>query len=127
MARILVAEDEDAIRCLIARALSLDGHDVVTANDGAAALDLLARAPEAFELLLTDIRMPVMDGIALALAAARDHPRLAILLMTGYADQRERAFGLEALIHDVVAKPFSLATIRTAVNGALAGGAQRAH
>ncbi len=127
MARILVAEDEETIRCLVARALSLDGHEVVTANDGAAALDLLARAPEAFELLLTDIRMPVMDGIALALAAARDHPRLAILLMTGYADQRERAFGLEALIHDVVAKPFSLATVRAAVNGALAGGAPRAH
>ena len=127
MARILVAEDEDEIRCLVARALSLDGHEVVTANDGAAALDLLARATEAFELLLTDIRMPVMDGIALALAASRDHPRLAILLMTGYADQRDRAFGLEALIHDVVAKPFSLATIRAAVNGALADGAPRAH
>ena len=63
--------------------------------------------------------MPVMDGIALALAAARDHPRLAILLMTGYADQRERASGLDALIHDVVAKPFSLAAIRAAVNEAL--------
>ena len=49
MARILVAEDEETIRCLVARALSLDGHEVVTANDGAAALDLLARAPEAFE------------------------------------------------------------------------------
>jgi two-component system cell cycle response regulator CpdR len=74
---------------------------------------------------LTDIRMPVMDGIALALAAARDHPRLAILLMTGYADQRERASGLEALIHDVVAKPFSLAVIRGAVNDALGAGAKR--
>jgi two-component system, cell cycle response regulator CpdR len=127
MARILIAEDEEGIRCLLARALSLDGHEVVTANDGAAALDLMARAPEAFELLLTDIRMPVMDGIALALAAARDHPRLAILLMTGYADQRERACGLDALIHDVVTKPFSLATIRSAINGALAEGAQRPH
>ena len=53
--------------------------------------------------------MPVMDGIALALAAARDHPALTILLMTGYADQRERAYGLDALIHDVITKPFSLA------------------
>jgi two-component system, cell cycle response regulator CpdR len=40
---------------------------------------------------LTDIRMPIMDGIALALSVARDHPALTILLMTGYADQRERA------------------------------------
>ena len=127
MARILIAEDEDGIRCLLARALSLDGHEVVTANDGAAALDLLARAPEAFELLLTDIRMPVMDGIALALATARDHPRVGILLMTGFADQRERASGLDALIHDVITKPFSLGTIRSAVNDALATCRERAH
>jgi CheY-like chemotaxis protein len=60
-----------------------------------------------------------MDGIALALATGRDYPDLTILLMTGYADQRERAQGLDALIHDVIAKPFSLADIRAAVNGAL--------
>jgi two-component system, cell cycle response regulator CpdR len=122
MARILIAEDEDSLRHLVARALSLDGHRVMTANDGAEALDLLASEHGAFELLLTDIRMPVMDGIALALAAARDHPQVAILLMTSYADQRERAHGLDALIHDVIAKPFSLVTIRSAVNDALAGG-----
>jgi DNA-binding response OmpR family regulator len=66
-----------------------------------------------------------MDGIALALATARDHPAVTVLLMTGYADQRERAHGLEALIHDVVTKPFSLATIRGAVDGALRAGAAR--
>jgi two-component system cell cycle response regulator CpdR len=65
--------------------------------------------------------MPVMDGIALALAAARDYPDLTILLMTGFADQRERAQGLDALIHDVLKKPFSLDEFRMAVKGALAG------
>ena len=79
---------------------------------------LSARENGGFDLLLTDIRMPVMDGIALALAAARDHPDVTILLMTGYADQRERAHGLEALIHDVITKPFSVASIRAAVGGA---------
>ena len=125
MARILIAEDEEGIRSLVARALAQDGHAVVTANDGAEALDVLAREQGAFELLLTDIRMPIMDGIALALAAARDHPHVAILLMTGYADQRERASGLDALIHDVIAKPFSLATIRGAVRDAIAAAATR--
>ena len=125
MARILIAEDEEGIRSLVARALSQDGHAVTTANDGAEALDLLTRERGAFELLLTDIRMPIMDGIALALAAARDHPHVAILLMTGFADQRERASGLEALIHDVIAKPFSLATIRGAVRDAIAAAATR--
>ena len=119
MARILIAEDEESIRNLVARALRQDGHEVTTANDGAEALEVLVREKGAFELLLTDIRMPVMDGIALALAAARDHPDLTILLMTGYADQRERAHGLDALIHDVLTKPFALVTMRSAVNGAL--------
>jgi two-component system, cell cycle response regulator CpdR len=125
MARILIAEDEEGIRSLVARALSQDGHAVMTANDGAEALDLLTREQGGFELLLTDIRMPIMDGIALALAAARDHPHVAILLMTGFADQRERASGLDALIHDVITKPFSLATIRGAVRDAIAAAATR--
>jgi DNA-binding response OmpR family regulator len=122
MARILIAEDEDDVRGLIARALLQDGHDVMTAQDGAEALDLLARERGAFELLLADIRMPIMDGIALALATARDHPGITILLMTAYADQRERASGLNLLIHDVITKPFTLAAVRAAVNGALAAG-----
>jgi two-component system, cell cycle response regulator CpdR len=125
LARILIAEDEEAIRSLVARALSQDGHEVMTANDGAEALDLLARQHGAFELLLADIRMPVMDGIALALATARDHPAITILLMTAYADQRERASGLNTLIHDVITKPFTLADIRAAVAEALTAGAQR--
>jgi two-component system cell cycle response regulator CpdR len=119
MARILIAEDEEALRALCARALAIDGHQVETAPDGADALDLIARAEGRFDLLLTDIRMPIMDGIALALSAARDYPMLTILLMTGYADQRERAHGLDAIIHDVISKPFSVATLRGAVTEAL--------
>ncbi|MEA2903946.1 MAG: hypothetical protein QOI12_1333 [Alphaproteobacteria bacterium] len=127
MARILIAEDEEALRTLVARALAIDGHDVTTANDGAEALDLLTREQGAFELLLTDIRMPIMDGIALALAAARDHPALVILLMTGFADQRERTSGLDTLIHDVITKPFTLGAIRAAVSNAIAAGVGRGH
>jgi two-component system, cell cycle response regulator CpdR len=120
MAHILIAEDEEPLRNLVRRALADAGHDVVAAADGAEALDLINRAKPRFDLLLADIKMPVMDGIALALAAARDDPRLIILLMTGYADQRERAHGLDALIHDVIAKPFTVAEIRAAIAAALA-------
>ena len=60
-----------------------------------------------------------MDGIALVLAAARDFPELTILLMTGYADQRERAQGLDAIIHDAIAKPFTVAALRDTVSEAL--------
>jgi CheY-like chemotaxis protein len=122
MARILIADDEEAIRNLLGRALRLDGHEVAVVADGAAALEELAGGGP-FDLLLSDIRMPVMDGIALALAAARERPELPILLMTGYADQRERAAGLDALIRDVVTKPFALADIRAAVTTALGASA----
>jgi two-component system, cell cycle response regulator CpdR len=117
MARILIAEDEDALRTLCARALASEGHEVKSACDGSEALDLLAGEQGRFDLLLTDIRMPIIDGIALALAAARD---LTILLMTGYADQRERAHGLDAIIHDVIAKPFTVGALRATINEALA-------
>src|SRR3982074_3545203 len=120
MPRVLIADDEDSMRSLVARAIAMDGHETVTAEDGAEALDILTREKGAFDLLLTDIQMPVMDGIALALAAARDFPDLTILLMTGFADQRERAHGLNAIAHDVITKPFSVADIRTAVADALA-------
>ena len=119
MPRILIADDEDSMRMLVARAIAMDGHDTMTAADGAEALDILTREQGRFDLLLTDIQMPVMDGIALALATARDFPDLKILLMTGYADQRERASGLNAIVHDVVTKPFTVADIRTAVVDAL--------
>ncbi|MBR0969267.1 two-component system cell cycle response regulator CpdR [Bradyrhizobium sp. LB1.3] len=120
MPKILIADDEDSMRQLVARAIAMDGHEIVTAQDGAEALEILTRADGAFDLLLTDIQMPVMDGIALALSVARDFPDLTILLMTGFADQRERASNLNALVHDVVTKPFSVADIRTAVADALA-------
>jgi two-component system, cell cycle response regulator CpdR len=113
-----VADDEEAIRSQVARALSRDGHDLTTAGDGAEALEALTRQP--FDLLLADIRMPVMDGIALALATARDHPGVTVVLMTAYADQRERASGLDRLIHGVLTKPFTLEELRAVVIQALA-------
>jgi two-component system, cell cycle response regulator CpdR len=120
MARVLIADDEDSMRALVARAVAMDGHDITSAQDGAEALEILMREDGGFDLLLTDIQMPVMDGIALALTAARDFPELTILLMTGFADQRERASNLNAIVHDVITKPFSVHDIRTAVADALA-------
>jgi DNA-binding NtrC family response regulator len=117
MAKILVVDDEEAIRSFVQRALAMDGHEVMTAGDGAEALDVLVE--KQFDLMLSDIRMPLMDGVALALSAGRDCPDMTILLMTGFADQRERTADLETLIHDVVTKPFSLAQIRDAVADAL--------
>jgi two-component system cell cycle response regulator CpdR len=119
MARILVAEDERAVREFVRRALAHEGHDVTLVEDGLQALDVLQG--EAFDLLLTDIVMPAMDGIALALKVARDKPDMKILLMSGYAAERQRAHNLDELIHRVIAKPFTLREICAAVEDTLAG------
>jgi len=115
MSRILVVDDEEPLRTLVARGLSMDGHSCLLAADGAEALDTLIAEQGRFDLLLTDIRMPMMDGIALALAAKQAFPDLPIMLMTGYAEQRERARSLDAIVSEVMTKPFTIAELRTAV------------
>lgn len=120
MAKILVAEDDPGVRLLVARALGLEGHRVEVAEDGAAALEALVAADGAFDLLLSDIQMPAMTGIELAHAARAAWPALPILLMTGYAEQREAADDLVAIIHGVVDKPFTVAQIRARAAAALA-------
>lgn len=116
-ARILVAEDEDSVRRLLDRALTHAGHRVTTVHDGAEALVALAR--ESFDLLLTDIRMPRVDGVTLALKTAKDYPNVRILMMTGFADEKQRAHGLEFLSHDVIAKPFALPILLQTVDAVL--------
>lgn len=118
VARILVAEDDASVNAFVARALRHRGHEVTTVPDGSEALAALAG--ESFDLLLTDIVMPGLDGIALALRVSKDHPGTKILLMTGFASERQRAHNLEALIHRVVEKPFTLEQICAAVDEELA-------
>src|ERR1700761_2600005 len=121
MARILVAEDDDNVRAFVTRALAHMGHDITEAEDGGIAAEICAEKNGEFDLLLSDIKMPVMDAIPLALPVAASWPNLTILLMTGFADQRERAHGLDALIYDVVPKPFTLGELKDKVADALAG------
>jgi DNA-binding response OmpR family regulator len=121
MARILLAEDDDNVRAFVSRALAHAGHEIIEAEDGGIAAELCTEHDGTFDLLLTDIKMPVMDGIALALDVSARYPELTIMLMTGFADQRERAHGLETLIYDVVPKPFSLQVLLEKVADALSG------
>jgi len=121
MARILLAEDDDNVREFVLRALMHAGHEVVEASDGGLASEIVVAEEGRFDLLLSDIKMPVMDGIALALSVAASHPGLTIVLMTGFADQRERAHGLDQLIYDVIPKPFTLQALMDKVSDALTG------
>jgi CheY-like chemotaxis protein len=119
MARILLVEDDDSVRSFVARALEFDRHSVVEAVDGDEGLETFVADHDGFDLILTDIQMPVLDGIAMSEAVARAKPDQKILMMTGYANQRERAKSLNAIVLEVVQKPFTLPEIRKQVSWAL--------
>jgi DNA-binding NtrC family response regulator len=119
MAHILIVEDDESVRTLAARALEQAGHRVAVAEDGEHGLSKISEAAGRFDLVISDIRMPGMDGIEMAKAAARRFPGLRILLVTGYADQRERAADLDGVVIDVLMKPFTLAEIRAGAARAL--------
>ncbi len=120
MARILLVEDDDSVRSFVARALEIDRHEVVEAEDGEMGLEIFIADQAGFDLVLTDIQMPQMDGIEMSIGLARAMPNQKILMMTGYANQRERAGSIGEIVIDVVQKPFTLPEIRRHVASALA-------
>ena len=119
MANILLADDDAANLDLVRRALSADGHTVTTAADGAEALEVLEAAGGAIEVLVADIDMPALDGIALARAARQSQPQLKVVLMSGFAGQLDRARALDGAPIRTVSKPFSLEQIRAEVRAAI--------
>lgn len=118
MANILLADDDKAVREFVSRALRQDGHEVMAVSDGQQALTALEN--RIFDMMLADIVMPQVDGIALALKASKDIPDLPVLLMTGYSAERQRAHNMDALVHEVISKPFTLDQIRETVRRVLA-------
>ena len=118
MAKILIVDDDATLGEFIRRGLEKAGHEPAFVNDAYAALDRMSRRP--FDVLLPDIAMPEMDGISLALKASNDYPRIRIILISGYAEERERAHNLDALIQGLLAKPFTLETLEATIATALA-------
>jgi len=119
MARILLAEDEAATRDMVQRALALDGHEVIVTQDGAEALEKLHAAAGRVDLLITDVQMPGLDGVALVEKALAAAPKLRVVLMSGFADELGRAAHLKAKISRIISKPFTLEQIRAAAKAAL--------
>ena len=105
MIRILLAEDDDAMRTYLSRALENAGYEVVAVDRGTAALPWLET--EAFDLLLTDIVMPEMDGIELAQRCANLSPETKVMFITGFAAVSLKA-SREAPQAKVLSKPFHL-------------------
>jgi CheY-like chemotaxis protein len=113
---VLVVEEEAALRQAIRRVLQEAGYDVLEADNGAAALQLVnGHGPGTIDLVLTDLRMPIMDGRALAAALARSRPDLPIVFMSGFTAQLIELRTVSPDL-DFLAKPFRnhelLATLR---------------
>jgi two-component system response regulator FlrC len=118
MAKILVADDEEGLREFIAEALEDDGHTVARAADGAAAAELLAR--ESFDLLITDLKMPRIDGLSLLRRARVDQPEMEVIMLTahGSVDTAVDAMKLGAFVY--LQKPIASPTeLRMLVGRAL--------
>ncbi len=119
MARILLADDDKATRDLVKRALEAGGHEVELTQDGSEALERLAEAATAPDILISDVHMPGIDGIEVARRAIETSPGLKLLLMSGFAEELERARALPTDTLAVLTTPFTPDQIRTAVRGLL--------
>jgi two-component system cell cycle response regulator CpdR len=106
VAKILLAEDDDDMRRFLVRALERAGHDVTSFSEGASAFEEVKQA--SFDLLLTDIVMPEMDGIELARRAAELDPSLKIMFITGFAAVALNPDSRAPKDAKVLSKPFHL-------------------
>jgi CheY-like chemotaxis protein len=114
-ARILVIDDERAVRELISDALKIEGHDVHTAENGKEGLDLIGR--NRFDLVFCDLRMPEMDGQQLYEEVQRDYPQVLkrIVFVTAQANSSDYGPFLRATGIPVIEKPFTLSQLRQMV------------
>ena len=112
--KLLLVEDEDTVRAVAERALTRAGYAVTTASDGEIGLGIVANSGEKFDLVVSDVVMPVMDGPAMARAIRRVLPDIPILFMSGYAEEHLRT---EIDIENMhfIPKPFSVQQINAKV------------
>ena len=118
MARIILAEDDDDLRRFLVSALEKAGHKVTSFGEGASAFEEIKQ--ETFDLLLTDIVMPEMDGIELARRAAELDPALKIMFITGFAAVALNPDSKAPKDAKVLSKPFHLRDLVDEVNRLMA-------
>jgi excisionase family DNA binding protein len=115
--RILVVDDEQAVRDLLAKTLTMADYDVDSAPDGASAIDRL-RAVE-YDLLITDLKMPGMDGLSVIREARRSAPDLPVIIITGYSTEASAIEAINLGVAGYLTKPFRLPRILAATARAL--------
>jgi CheY-like chemotaxis protein len=127
-ARVLLADDDPALRAVIAEALGADGFDVLQAGDGAELLDLVGpsllgtRQGSPAELVVADLRMPGLTGLSVLAGLRQLDCRVPFILITGYGDPATHAEAYRLGASAVLDKPFELRQLREAVRSCLAAG-----
>ena len=116
--RVLVVEDEPRIAGFLAKALGLDGHEVVVAEDGEVGLFLGLSEP--FDLVVLDLTLPGRSGLEVLAALRTDRPALPVLMLTGRDDPAARRACMEAGAAGFLAKPLVVADLRSQVSALLA-------
>lgn len=111
---VLVVDDDPLILTVVDLMVRHAGHSVRTATDGVAALDILADAPA--DIIVSDIRMPGMDGLALARLVRKDYPAIPIILMTGYLSEYSSGSAGEIGVDCILKKPFKSTDLIEAIS-----------
>lgn len=120
MAKILIVDDDPDILTVIQRLLETDGHKGVTAESGLKALELIMR--DTFDLVISDLRMPSMDGIALLREIKTRKPHLPVILVTAYASNETANESLKLGAAAYLFKPFKVKDLLDAVEQAIPSG-----
>lgn len=122
MSRILIIDDEQPVRSVFRRALERAGHEVSEAGDGQAGLKQIAQS--SFDLVVTDIVMPTMEGVEFIFQVHREQPDLKVIAMSGGGRVAPKAYldmARAAGAVGVLAKPFTIEALLAAVDAALKG------
>src|SRR6267378_3282425 len=115
--QILVVDDESNLRRVLTAQLSRDGYEVHTAPDGEAGLQILRE--HHIDLVITDLRMPKMDGLELLRQALRTDPELPVVILTAHGTVDNAVEALKTGAFDYITKPFDQVEVRTIVAKAL--------
>ena len=115
--KILVVDDEDALRTVLSAELEGEGYQVTTAADGQEAINVLTSS--VFDLILLDIKMPNVDGFEVLKFVKEKHPKTKVIMLTGFADLKNAIESKKLGAEDFVSKPYDLVDLLSTVERVL--------
>ncbi|HTK83221.1 MAG TPA: response regulator [Bacteroidota bacterium] len=115
--RVLVVDDEDALRMVLSSELSSSGYEVATASDGDEAITVIQN--KKFDLVLLDIKMPKVDGFEVLKFVKKNYPVMKVIMLTGFADLKNAIESKKHGAEDFVSKPYDLVDLLTTIERVL--------